>query len=162
MEVNKTSNYDLASAGFEAGVFNTSYIASLVDVVAIDAASVKAKNALKLLKSCKDPQFKVPFIEQIELKRKAGFEVDRLVACCWESGLDYSPFVRYFAMLIARGTEAEALEALTVVQEFSQADKSEIEASVSILLQGKEMAPDLRSIYLQDALNHLTELKNNK
>lgn len=71
-----------------------------------------------LLKDLKDKEG-VPYIMEAIRNRKYKNELEIIVGSCWQSGLDYSQYIRDFISLVIRENYVVALEAMTVVENLS-------------------------------------------
>ena len=60
-----------------------------------------------------------PAEEMIKILSQSGDADDlgRLVAICWESGVNFSPYMTFFSALVCHPDYAVAMEALTVIEE---------------------------------------------
>jgi hypothetical protein len=54
------------------------------------------------------------------LKPRSQETISMLVASCWQSGLDYSEYAEDFVKIFLTGSYETAIEAMTVLEEFSQ------------------------------------------
>lgn len=92
-------------------------------------------NALRLLKDKKAAAALVTAIQNAEEPADKA----KLIAACWETGLDFSAHYAFFAGLIASGDYAAGLEAYTVL-ETSESDPSKdiLNKALEILQSAKD------------------------
>ena len=76
-----------------------------------------------------------PAEQMIKILGQSGDEDDlgRLVAICWESGVDFSHYMTFFSALVCHPDYAVAMEALTVIEEAEGPfQKGDIEAALNL------------------------------
>lgn len=99
--------------GKEGSVKQSADIEDALLVLLSDQTSRDDKdNALKLLKNKKASAALVTAIQNSEEPADKA----RLIAACWETGLDFSAHYAFFAGLVASGDYAAGLEAYTVLE----------------------------------------------
>lgn len=89
-----------------------------------------------------------------EAKRPS--EKAKLVAACWETGLDFSKELLIFTELICQPDFELALEALTVAENTETATDENIAAALHLLNTSKEGSAELKNALKE----HLTLIKN--
>lgn len=112
------------------------------------------QNAIaNLLFDIKDPGI-IPYI--IEAIGNPGLQKFQriLVSSCWESGVDYSKYVRFFAELATKADYLTTIECLTVIENLEGPfDQKELEAAI---LRTRNAADDDDSKF--DLLNSIWEV----
>jgi HEAT repeat protein len=97
---------------------------------------------LKLLSEIKS-QEAVPLIAESLDKNDFGDYLPSFIAACWQSGLDFSKFLRVFAGLFIQADYKSALEAFTVIEEsLSNASEAEIYDCIHFLKEAECMVTD--------------------
>jgi hypothetical protein len=90
---------------------NSEEIKNLVDLISSEIREDKDK-ALILLKQEDGRELLLSAIANKSFRESRS----KLIAACWESGLDFSKYLEAFVILILSGNYMEALEALTVIE----------------------------------------------
>jgi hypothetical protein len=89
-----------------------------------------------------------------EAKRPS--EKARLVAACWETGLDFSSELLFFTELLCQPDFELAVEALTVAENTETVTADQITAALALLKSNPEGPAELKNALTE----HLTALKN--
>ena len=89
-----------------------------------------------------------------EAKRPS--EKTKLVAACWETGLDFSKDFLFFTTLICQPDFELAVEALTVAENTETISPEQMDEALHLLNTSKEGSAELKKALIE----HLTSLKN--
>lgn len=74
---------------------------------------------------------------------------NKLVAACWESGLDFSKYLEVFVILLLSGNYLEAIESLTVIENMENKLPDDIRIlSVNKLEEAAKSETEKRELYL--------------
>lgn len=105
-------------------------IANFISLLTDPAHRDKKHDALVILRNNKAQQFLVDLIGMKEYKKYRR----ELLMACWESGLDFSAHLIFFANVVATGEYLEALEAITIIDDMQNiADPLQRNRAVEIL-----------------------------
>lgn len=93
----------------------------------------------------------VPYIvDEIKSGNSAG-KITRLLASCWQSGLNYSKHLSLFAQQFVLGDYVTSIEAFTVIEEWiHDSSKEEITNCTKYLKDSiKEISTDKKPLYME-------------
>lgn len=79
----------------------------------------------------------------------------KLLAACWESGIDFSDELVYFSELVCHSNFELAVEALTVAENIESLRSDKVEQALQVLKSSKEGNADLKTALI----NHLSNLE---
>jgi hypothetical protein len=107
-----------------------------------DTDPIVRNEILNLLGEIRSPEA-VPLIAASFDKNDFGDYLPAFVAACWQSGLDFSKYLRVFAGLFIQADYITALEAFTVIEEsMPNASEPEIYECISFLKDAECMVTD--------------------
>jgi hypothetical protein len=114
----------------------------LFNMVNKNTAQLVRNEILKLLSEIKS-QEAVPLIAESLDKNDFGDYLPSFIAACWQSGLDFSKFLRVFVGLFIQADYKSALEAFTVIEEsLNNASEGEIYDCIHFLKEAECMVTD--------------------
>jgi len=88
-----------------------------------------------------------------ELKNEKDLDIlERLVACCWQNGLDYSKHLPFFVQLILEQEFQIAFEAFTVVENMYGKIESDVESLLIASIEKSIPSTEERKQYLLKGL----------
>ena len=97
-------------------------------------------------------------IEAIQNERYAP-ELKQLVSCCWENGLDYSPYLSLFVDLLIESDFLVAFEAYTVITNMiTTIDQVKIDTEIEKLDKAMLTATDEKKVLLLDVIDFLPSI----
>jgi hypothetical protein len=109
------------------------------------------EEALKNLKEQGKPLVLIDAIkESSDLQKKA-----KLIAACWETGLDFSSYTLFFTELLCSNDFLVAMEAATVLEQIISFTEEDKRRSIQ-LIQAKLTEKPSTTPILTDILNHLS------
>jgi ferritin-like protein len=149
---------------FEKNTYTEKHVISLLNyLITINEQEDKQTISaiIKVLSFCtKDfvKQHIVDTIQQIDAKSPIKAS---LLSVCWESGLDYSNYVDVFVNALIHGNEATAIEAYTMILEFTTGNEKVKQAIEDIHKTNQANYSPAHRILINDSLQHLISLLNN-
>lgn len=127
-------------------------VPALLDILTT-AKDHKTTELVNLLADIKDNAFPQIVIDRIRTTTEA-IPKSRLLRLCWESALDFSPYIVLFAELTLQEDFTVALEASTAIENIHRIDEEKRKEAIRILKQG---SPNEEKQFLIDnALHFLT------
>ncbi len=157
------SAVDALIASFEKDTYTVKHVESLLNyLVALNEKEDRTTiNAItKVLSFCTKDFVIAPIISTLKSIDSSNATKASLLAVCWESGLDYTNNLDVFVDALIKGDEAVAIEAYTMIMEFtSKNDKLKGAIEVITNTDQKLYTPAQR-ILLNDSLQHLINLYN--
>jgi hypothetical protein len=91
----------------------------------------------------KDQAVRIEVVAELRKTWKTS-TIDMLIASCWQSGLDYSDYLRDFAKIFLKGDYSTAIECMTVIEE-------------SNLNSSRERKDEIISLIMESPLSHLND-----
>jgi hypothetical protein len=93
-------------------------------------------------------------LESLRTSEKTDEKI-KLLAACWESGIDFSKELVYFAELVCHPNFELAVEALTVAENIETLSSDKVTEALQVLKNSKEGSADLKTALI----NHLSNLE---
>lgn len=159
------SAIDALIESFEKDAYTEKHVNSLLNYL-VELKEEEDKETMKaitkVLSYCTKDFVKTPIIETIKSIDSSNNIKAALLAVCWESGLKYSSYLDVFVDALIHGNEAVAIEAYTMILEFTTSD-SKIKEGIELInkTEQKNFSPAHR-ILINDSLQHLIHLYNQK
>jgi hypothetical protein len=157
------SAIDALIASFEKDAYTEQHVKSLLNyLVALEEKEDQQTiNAItKVLSFCTKDFVKVPIIETIKNISSSNSIKASLLAVCWESGLDYTGYLNVFVDALIKGNETVAIEAYTLILEFSGKDPYIKQAIEEITQTDQKAFSPAHRILINDSLQHIINLYN--
>lgn len=155
------SAVDALIESFEKDTYTEKHVVSLLNyLVALHAVEDKQTiHAItKVLSFCTKDFVKAPIINTVKSIDASNAIKASLLAVCWESGLDYTNHLDVFVDALIHGNEIVAIEAYTMIMEFSAKTDNLKQAIEEINnTDQKDFSPAHR-ILINDSLQHLIHL----
>lgn len=163
MNESTLSAVDALIASFEKDTYTEKHVESLLNyLVALDEKEEKATiNAItKVLSFCTKDFVIAPIINTIKSIDSSNATKASLLAVCWESGLNYSNYLDVFVDALIHGNEIVAIEAYTMIMEFT-VKNNKLKGAIELITQTdqKDYSPAHR-VLINDSLQHLIHLYN--
>lgn len=128
-------------------------ISNFIGLLTNPANREEKLEALNIIRNAKAQQFLVDLIAMPRYEKQQK----ELVMACWESGMDFSAHLIFFAGLVVNCEYPVALEAITVIDEMhALSDKRELEEAIN-LLSSDTLDADKQKLALQ-TIAHLKSL----
>jgi hypothetical protein len=157
------SAIDTLIASFENDTYTEKHVISLLNyLIALGEKEEKATITAitKVLSFCTKDFVKVPIIQIIKSVDVSNATKASLLAVCWESGLDYSAYLDVFVDALIKGNEFVAIEAYTMIVEFSGKNDQLKKSIEDITNTDQKNYPPAHRILINDSLQHLINLYN--
>lgn len=118
---------------------------------------VKAK-IFSLFANLKDKEA-IPLIIEAIQNKKYALELKQLVSCCWENGLDYTPYLPVFVDLLIEGDFLVAFEAYTVITNMETTiDQAKLDAEIEKLDKALHSTSDEKKVLILDVIDFLPSI----
>ena len=121
-------------------------VPALLDILTTAKDHKTTEELVNLLADIKDNAFPQIVIDRIR--------TTRLLRLCWESALDFSPYIVLFAELTLQEDFIVALEASTAIENIHRIDEEKRTAAIRILKQGSPS--EEKQFLIDNALHFLT------
>ncbi len=95
---------------------NKDILPAVIDLISSDISHQITDACVGLLNDLKDKSSAQVIAEELIRNRKRK-NLDRIVAACWQNGLDYSAYIDLFIDMVMKEDYPTAIEAFTVVEE---------------------------------------------
>lgn len=128
-------------------------VPALLDILTT-AKDHKITELVNLLADIKDNAFPQIVIDRIRTTTET-IPKSRLLRLCWESALDFSPYIVLFAELTLQEDFMVALEASTAIENIHRIDEEKRKAAIRILKQGS--SSEEKQFLIDNALHFLTD-----
>ena len=101
----------------------------------------------------------IPLIIEAIQNQKYAPELKKLLACCWENGLDYSNYLSLFIDLLIESDFMIAFEAYTVIVNMTfRIDQAKIDSELERLEQAIHVATDQKKELMREVVDFLPSL----
>lgn len=111
----------------------------------------------EFMNDLKDPELRSEIVAEIRKDHKPA-TTRMLVSSCWQSGMDYSPFLNDFAETFLNSDYATAIECFTVIEEaLPSTEKAEKENIISLLKNNPFPESDSRNMLSMQLISVLGE-----
>lgn len=127
-------------------------VPALLDILTT-AKDHKTPELVNLLADIKDTAFPQIVIDRIRTTTET-IPKSRLLRLCWESALDFSPYIVLFAELTLQEDFIVALEASTAIENIHRIDEEKRKEAIRILKQGSP--GEEKQFLIDNALHFLT------
>lgn len=118
---------------------------------------VKAK-IFALLANLKDADT-IPLIIEAIRNEKYASELKKLVSCCWENGLDYTPYLSVFVDLMIESDFLVAFEAYTVITNMvTTIDQIKLDTEIEKLDKSLHSTSDEKKVLLLEVIDFLPSI----
>lgn len=157
------SAIDALIESFEKDTYTEKHVLSLLNyLLELDETEDKQTiNAItKVLSFCTKDFVKAPIAETIKSIDSSNAIKASLLAVCWESGLDYTNYLDVFVDALINGNEAVAIEAYTMILEFTNKDPYLKQAIEDITKTDQQHFSAAHRVLINDSLQHLINLYN--
>lgn len=157
------SAIDSLIASFEKDTYTEKHVESLLNyLVELDEKEDKTTimAITKVLSFCTKDFVKVPVVNTLKQIEATNAIKASLLAVCWESGLDYSNYLDVFIDALINGNEAVAIEAYTMILEFTDKNNDMKKAIEDITNTDQTAYSPAHRILINDSLQHLINLYN--
>jgi hypothetical protein len=159
------SAIDALIESFEKDVYTEKHVNSLLNYLVElneveDKESIKA--IIKVLSYCTKDFVRAPIVEIIKKIDLSNNVKANLLTVCWESGLDYTSYLDVFVDALINGNEVVAIEAYTMIFEFTKKDTKIKQAIDLINKTNQENFSPAHRILINDSLQHLIHLYNHQ
>ena len=126
----------------------------------LDSKNTRAEDEV-IYKLLKEANAQAQLINAIQSTEHFEFK-SKLIAACWESGLDFNKDILCFAQLTCDNNYQIAIEALTVIDCMDEhpIDAAKIEEALAFLKKQKEGVDSLKNSAIQSLQNLLSNLQN--
>lgn len=155
------SAIDALIDSFEKNTYTEKHVKSLLQyLVDLDPAEDKETITaiIKVLGFCTKDFVREPIIETLRSLEDTDPVKAWLVAVCWESGLDYAAYLDVFVTALLKGSELTAIEAYTMILEFTQKNEQVKKAIEDITKTDQLNYSPAHRILINDSLQHLINL----
>ncbi len=115
---------------------NRDIIPEIIDLISSDFSDEVTNACAGLLNDLKDKK-SAGMIPEAILQNRHRKNLDRIVASCWQNGLDYSPYIDLFIDLVIEEDFMTALESFSVVEQNIHALSVEEREIKAAYLQGR-------------------------
>jgi len=159
------SAIDSLIASFEKDTYSEKHVISLLNyLVELDEKEDKTTiiAITKVLSFCTKDFVRAPIVETLKNIDSSNAIKSSLLAVCWESGLDYSDYLDVFVDALIKGNEAVAIEAYTMILEFTNKNSKLKQAIEDITNTDQTSYSPAHRILINDSLQHLITLYNQK
>jgi hypothetical protein len=157
------SAIDALIASFEKNTYTEKHVISLLHyLVELDAKEEKQTidAIIKVLGFCTKDFVRAPIMNALTSIDASNPIKASLLAVCWESGLDYNNYLNAFVEALIKGNEAVAIEAYTMILEFTEKTEKIKEAIENINSTDQKDYSPAHRILINDSLQHLINLYN--
>jgi hypothetical protein len=157
------SAIDSLIASFEKDSYTEKHVISLLNyLVELDEKEEKSTiiAITKVLSFCTKDFVKVPIVNTLKSIDSSNAIKTSLLAVCWESGLDYTDYLEVFVDALIKGNEAVAIEAYTMILEFTDKNSKFKQAIEDISNTDQTNYSPAHRILINDSLQHLINLYN--
>lgn len=130
---------------------NTLVFPFILDLLSNDDEDILiVSEVLRMISDLKD-QNCAPILVGYIANTKFGSYLAEILAACWQSQLDYSPYLDIFINCFISGNYEEAIESFTVIEEMLwKSSEQEIDSFKSILIEQKaEVSADKEPLYCE-------------
>lgn len=155
------SAIDALIESFEKNTYTERHVESLLNyLVALDEnEDLQTINAIaKVLGFCNKDFVQKSIIERLGHKDTTNHIKTCLLTACWESGLNYSPFIDVIVQAMLSGNERVAIEAYTVILECNESGDTLKKAIEEINHSDQKNYSPAHRILINDSLHHLIAL----
>jgi len=157
------SAIDTLVASFEKNNYTEKHVLSLLNYLSElkeqeDKQTVKA--IIKVLGFCTKDFVREPIITTLNKIESSNPVKAQLLSVCWESGLDYSNHLDVFVDALINGNEIIAIEAYTMIMEFTNNSEKVKKAIEEINKTNQANYSPAHRILINDSLQHLIQLHN--
>ncbi len=128
-------------------------VPALLDILTTAKDHKTTEELVNLLADIKDNAFPQIVIDRIRITTET-IPKSRLLRLCWESALDFSPYIVLFAELTLQEDFIVALEASTAIENIHRIDEEKRTAAIRILKQGSPS--EEKQFLIDNALHFLT------
>ncbi len=163
MNDNTLSAIDSLIASFEKDSYTEKHVISLLNyLVELDEKEEKSTiiAITKVLSFCTKDFVKAPIVNTLKSIDSSNAIKTSLLAVCWESGLDYTDYLEVFVDALIKGNEAVAIEAYTMILEFTDKNSKFKQAIEDISNTDQTNYSPAHRILINDSLQHLINLYN--
>jgi hypothetical protein len=157
------SAIDSLIASFEKDTYTEKHVISLLNyLVELDEKEEKSTiiAITKVLSFCTKDFVKAPIVNTLKNIESSNAVKTSLLAVCWESGLDYTDYLEVFVDALIKGNEAVAIEAYTMILEFTNKNSKFKQAIEDISNTDQTSYSLAHRILINDSLQHLINLYN--
>jgi hypothetical protein len=110
---------------------------------------------IKLLSEIKAKDAPEEFVIALQNERYAPLK-EILLGCCWQNGLDFSPYLKVFSDIFLENDYMVAFEAYTVIQNTEEKISTDDAKAITLKLQKAiPLVTDDRKILINDILDYL-------
>ena len=110
------------------------------------------REVLMILGQLKDITAIPLIIDEIKSAHSDGYRAE-LIMTCWQSGLDYSPYIKDFTQTFITGDYQTSIESLSVIEEWiHNAPKEDIIESKQLLLKNLDTVTEDRKGFYQELI----------
>lgn len=164
MEASTVTAIDTLIESFQKNTYTLKHVegllAYLVDCNEVeDTATIAA--IIKVLQFCKKdfvPKAIATALPKLENKNSIKA---KLIAVCWESGLDYNNYLSVFVDELIKDNELVALEVFTLISEMGEHTEQVKQAIEKIHHTEQTNYSAAHRIFINDSLQHLITLQQN-
>ena len=121
---------------------NRRLVTDFIDVLTTPAKRDLRVDALEVVRKAKAQQF---LVDLIGMEEYAQYR-QQLVMACWESGLDFSMHLIFFAELVVNCEYPVAIEALTVIDEMHDLSDGLIVKNAIEILKSPTLSPEKQEL----------------
>lgn len=165
MTEQKTMAIDRLISSLEEGTYNAKHIEALLAFLfesETNGDNTTSETIIKVLGYCTNPVIREPIVKAIEESDSGSDLKTKLITICWESGLDFSPWLTVFVYALLDKNEMAAIEAYTLICECTVAPKNMQQVMELLCKSDQTLYSKSQQILINDALNYLIELYNTK
>ena len=139
---------------------STSDIPILLEMLHLSQDKEIRSKILSLFANLKDKDSIPLLIDAIQNERYVP-ELKELVSCCWENGLDFSPYLTIFVDLLIKGDFLVAFEAYTVITNMeTPIDLAKIDREIEKLDMAMYGTTDEKKVLILDVIDFLPSIGN--
>ncbi len=134
---------------------NSQYIPSLIELLYLQNSEEIETAIVELLSEIKAKDAPEEFVKALQNQRYSALK-EVLLGCCWQNGLDFSPYLNVIADFFLDEDYMVAFEAYTVIQ--NTEEKISAEDAMAITQKLKNAIPlvsDDRKTLITDVLDYL-------
>ena len=157
------SAIDSLIASFEKDTYTQKHVISLLNYL-VELDEKEDKSAIiaitKVLSFCTKDFVRAPIVDTLKSIDASNAIKTSLLAVCWESGLDYTDYLEVFVDALINGNEAVAIEAYTMILEFTAKNSKFNQAIEEITNTDQTSYSPAHRILINDSLQHLINIYN--
>lgn len=138
---------------------DSSIVPSLIDLMIFSEHEEVRKNSKKILSEIKDKSAVDEIMNAVDDTKYADYR-NQVVALCWESNLNFTPYISTFTKIVIDGDFMEAFEAMTVIENMTGVISKETADDLTNLINSaKREISDEKLNFANSILDIIEQLK---